>query len=511
MIKKRLKLDDRDAIKSWDEFVKAMQQMAIVDSTESIADKRQRIASLEADVESWFKYYFPTYYKCNPARFHKKATYRLLNNSRHYEVRAWARELAKTARTMMEVTYLAMKGEIKNILYISNSYDNAVRLLTPIRLTLEKNLRISNDYGNQIKPGAWEEGEFTTLQGVSFRAIGAAQSPRGTRNEEARPDCIIIDDIDTDEECRNPERIKNKWKWLEEAVIPTVSISGNYRIVFNGNIIARDCCITRAMEKADYVDVINIRDNLGKSTWPDKNSEQDIDNILAKISTAAAQKEYFNNPVSEGDVFKEMTWGKCPNLKSLPFVVVYGDPSTSNRRSKNTSYKANFLVGFLQGKYYIYTGYLEQTTNDEYIENFYRLRNYVSNQTTVYYFNENNTLQDPFWQQVLKPLLIKKGAKRGIIPIAADTRSKMDKYSRIEASLEPLNRSGLLIFNERERGNPHMKRLEEQFLMISPNLPAPADGPDAIEGAVWIINQKIQELKPDSIVIGGRYVNKNRF
>ena len=57
------------------------------------------------------------------------------------------------------------------------------------------------------------------------------------------------------------------------------------------------------------MDIINIRDKDGKSTW-DKNSEGDVDKILSLVSTASAQKEYFNNPLSEGDVFTEMTWGQ---------------------------------------------------------------------------------------------------------------------------------------------------------------------------------------------------------
>ena len=57
--------------------------------------------------------------------------------------------------------------------------------------------------------------------------------------------------------------------------MPTVSLSKNYFILFLGNIIAKDCCITRAIEKADHTDVINIRDKNGKSVWPERNSEED--------------------------------------------------------------------------------------------------------------------------------------------------------------------------------------------------------------------------------------------
>ncbi len=511
-MKKRLKPDERFALVDWDVFRKGIMEATIVDASETHSDKLKRVAKLEADNESWFAYYFPTYYKSKPAKFHIKATERLFKNPRWYEVRAWSRELAKSARAMMEVVKLSLLGEIKNLLLISNSQDNAERLLMPIMINLESNQRIINDYGIQEKPGNWETGEFTTIGGCAFRALGAGQSPRGTRNESFRPDFILIDDIDTDEETRNPERIEKKWNWIEQALIPTVSVSGKYRILFNGNIIARDCCITRAIEKADHVDTINIRDKNGKSTWIEKNSEADIDKILSLISTASAQKEYFNNPVSKGDTFKEMQWGKVPPLSKFRFLISYGDPAPSNSTNGKGSFKSIFLVGFLEGKFYILTGYLDHVVNADFVNWYYDLKNFAPQNVQVYNYIENNTLQGPFYEQVFIPLFAEAAKTKGMIGIVPDERKKPDKFSRIEGTLEPLNRLGNLIMNEAEKGNPHMKRLEEQFLLVTPRLSAPADGPDCIEGGVWITNQKIAALQPDSFKIGKTiHNNKKRF
>lgn len=507
---KRLKLIERDALRDWEEFRKGLINAATVDDTETIPEKRARIARLEKDHEAWFAYYFPNYYKSAPAPFHIKATSRLLKNKRWYEVRAWSRELAKTARTMMEVTYMALTGACKNVLYISSSYDNAERLLTPVMITLESNPRVINDYGVQQKPGDWESGEFTTTSGCSFRALGAGQSPRGTRNEALRPDTIVFDDIDTDEETRNPDRIKKKWEWIEQAVIPTVSVSGDYRFIFNGNIIAKDCCITRAIEKADHVDIINIRDKHGKSTWQ-KNSEEDIDNILATISAASAQKEYFNNPLSEGDVFTEMVWGKVPQLRTFKFLVAYGDPAPSNSKNKKGSFKSIWLIGYRDGNFYIIYGYLDHVTNAEFVDWYYGVKDYVGERAQVYNYVENNTLQDPFYEQVFIPLFAEKAKEKGFIGIVPDTRKKPDKFSRIEGNLEPLNRLGKLILNEREKDNPHFKRLEEQFLLVNAQMKSPADGPDCVEGGVWIVNEKVTTLTAGSYTIGARPGNAKRF
>ena len=508
---KKLTREERVALTEWQGFITALLNDTPVDTTESPEDQLKRIRELEAEPEAWFGYYFASYYRAEPAPFHREASKRLLEHTRWYEVRAWARELAKSARSMMEICYLAMTGQMKSLLLVSYSQEHAVRLLTPFRLFFEKSLRLQHDYGSQVG-GQWQENQFRLSSGTTFLAIGAGQSPRGARNEAYRPDCILVDDIDTDEEVRNPERIKTKWAWIERALLPTLSVSGEYRILFNGNIIGRDTCITRAMERATYVSVVNIRDDKGRSSWPAKNSEEDIDRFLGNLSTAAIQTEYYNNPVSEGEVFRELTWGECPPLSTLRFALVYGDPSPSNKvRSKGASFKSVCLLGFASGRFYLYKCFLEQTTNDQFLNWYFAMRDYVGSACPCYYYIENNSLQAPFWDQVLQPLLFEKSKERGVVPIIPDTRAKMDKFARIEATLEPLVRECKLVLNEEERENPHMRRLEEQFLLITPTLPAPADGVDCVEGAVSITGQKLLTLSNDALVIGSRSRNKKRY
>ena len=508
---RNLSRDDRQALEQWQGYITALMDASPVDLSETPEERQARVRELEADPEAWFRYYFAAYYKAEPAPFHVAATRRLITNTRWYEVRAWARELAKSARSMMEICYLALTGQTKSVLLISYSRDHAVLLLTPFKLFFERSQRLAHDYGNQVGP-QWQEDRFKLVSGCTFLAIGAGQSPRGARNEAYRPDFILIDDIDTDEEVRNPERIKTKWKWIEQALLPTLSVSGHYRILLNGNIIARDTCITRAIEQADHADIINIRDEQGRSMWPAKNSEEDIDSFLRMLSTAAIQTEYFNNPITAGEVFTELTWGDCPPLESLRFAICYGDPSPSNNtKSKGASFKAVSLVGCVNGRYYIYKVKVQQTTNDDFLNWYFEIRDYVAGRCPVYYYIENNSLQDPFWEQVLQPLLAHKSRERGLVPIIPDTRAKMDKFARIEATLEPLVRESKLVLNKEERENPHMRRLEEQFLLITPTLPAPADGVDCIEGAVSMTTQKLLTLSNDAIIIGSRTRNPKRY
>lgn len=142
---------------------------------------------------------------------------------------------------------------------------------------------------------------------------------------------------------------------------------------------------------------------------------------------------------------------------------------------------------------------------------FYNLRDYASERVQVYYFIENNSLQDPFYEQVFLPMFAARARERGFIGITPDCRCKPPKFERIEGNLEPLIRQGRLVLNIDERENPHMKRLEEQFLLLNRQMKSPADGPDCIEGGVWIINQKISTLNEGSYTIGQRVRASKRF
>ena len=55
---------------------------------------------------------------------------------------------------MMEISKLALTKKIRNVLLISNSADNAERLLLPFMANFEENQRIIQDYGQQKKTGS---------------------------------------------------------------------------------------------------------------------------------------------------------------------------------------------------------------------------------------------------------------------------------------------------------------------------------------------------------------------
>jgi len=492
-----IKRSEKSYLELWDEFKANMGRSKPVDLNETPSQRKKRREKLEANPEEWNKYYLADFCTSEPATWQVAASRRIFKNPEWFEVRSWSRELAKSTRAMAEVLYLTLTGKKHNVLLVSNSYDNAERLLLPYKMQLELNPRIIADYGVQQSLGKWEAGEFTTKKGVSFRALGAGQSPRGTKNDAKRPDTIIIDDIDTDAECLNKKRIKKKVKWIFEALIPTRSVSEPLLLLVCGNIIAKYCCVTELAKKADKHEIINLEDKNGNSTWPQKNKPENIARIKQMTPWSAYQKEYCNNPTSEGDTFKEITYGKAPKISSCEIVLAYSDPSTSNKdksqgASKGVSHKSVVVIGFKAMHFYVYWVRLDQTSNSKFVDWLFEAEIYMveENVDPRRVYIENNSLQDPFYQQVIKPLITEKNKADGVhLPIIPDSRKKPDKFFRVEGTLEPLNRNGYLIFDEKIRGNPHMVRMEEQMLGVSEDAQV-LDGPDALEGGVWIIKSR---------------------
>ena len=502
-------VSDSKALEKWEKYKKSISDSTPVIFNESVIDKKKRMDKLEKDHEAWFKYYFPKYCKAEPADFHKKSSNRIIKNDDWIEQRIWARELAKSKRTMMEVLFLMLTGKMRCFIQASITQDTAVNLLRSYKANLESNNRIINDYGIQQGIGDWTDTCFITRGGLSFYAFGAGMSPRGISSEEVRPDGISIDDMDTDANCRNEDIVKQNFDWCTGALYGTRSISEPLRVWVLGNLISKTSVVQYYRKLADSSEIVNIRDKFGKSTWPQKNTEEMIDRVLKRTNYRSAQKEYFNNPLVEGKTFKSMHYGKCPPINSCEYVVVYADPATSNK-DKSGSFKSVIIVGYKNFKFYVYKVWLEQIGTSKFVECLYAADEYLSknNVDVKKIYIENNSLQDPFWEQVIQPAIKAEAKRRGgkYISVTPDSRKKAEKFYRIEGTLEPIYRNGELIFNIDEKENPQMSTFEEQWYSVDEGSKT-MDGPDALEGAVHKIqNRTIQ--KDTTWVVGSSYSRK---
>lgn len=465
----------------------------LADSSEA---KEARICRARKDYPYFVETYFP-HLCANPetkeitrcGKFQIDAAKYLKANRHTRAVFEWARGHAKSTHISLMIPVWLMIQETRTIhvmVLVSKSEDSADRLLSDLQCELQFNTLLRQDFGIEIDEGNWSTGEFKTKDGMLFISLGRGQSPRGIKNRGQRPDYIVIDDIDDDDLVRNPARVSLAFDWCLSALLGAMDM-GRGRFVLVGNRIGKDSILSRFAERPDtHHTVVNAIDKSGQPSWNEKYSLEEIQKLRTYMGERRFQKEYMNNPINEGAVFlrKHIRFGKILPLKEYRSLICYTDPSF--KASTTNDFKATMLVGKTKtGQYHVLKAFADQTSVSNMVAWHYLIDGYIAGRVPVLYYMESNFIQDLMLDEFKKV-----GDTLGHqIPIRGDARKKPDKFSRIEA-MQPLFERGLVILNEKEKDSPGMQQLVEQLLMFEKGAKTHDDAPDALEGAVFLLNQR---------------------
>jgi predicted phage terminase large subunit-like protein len=479
----------------WRQHSDRVHRMTTVPANEPPAVRKKRIQSLLSDYRAFVEYYFPHFCtdshtgKTIPsAPFHIEAANYLRDNRTCQAVFQWARGHAKsTHMTIFIPLWLKAQGTVKNMVLVGKSEDSALRLLANLQAEFENNERYLRDFGRQSKFGNWSVGEFVTADECHFIALGRGQSPRGLNYKGRRPDYIVVDDLDDDELCRNESRVARLTEWVKEALFGTFGAEGG-RFVMVGNLISKNSVLALISKiKGVHVTKVNIWDKSGKNpSWKAFWTADRIEERRRFMGYRAFEKEYMNNPITEGAVFlqRNLRWGEMLPLGEYRSLVCYTDPSFKN--SATADYKATMLVGRAPtGELHLLRAFAAQCSVSEMVDWHYRINSWVAGRVPVLYYIEANFMQDLMLDEFRTI-----GAAKGIhIPVIGDRRQKGDKFARIEA-MQPLFERNLVIFNKNEQNAPGMSVLVEQLLAFERGSRAHDDAPDALESAIWLLSQR---------------------
>lgn len=488
-----------EAYKQWQRDHERIQR-----GTRIVAESRQvqhaRKDRAKKDYAFFVKTYFPHIARTACGKFQLDAASYILKNPNTRAVFEWARGHAKSTHMGVLIPlWLKIQDnrQFNTMVLVGKSEDSADRLLADLQSEMEFNDLYIHDFGQQMKAGSWAEGEFTTVDGCYFTAVGRGQSPRGIKKNGRRPDYIVIDDIDDDELVLNEKRVSKATEWVLSALFGTME-AGRGRFILVGNRIAKKSILTNiAARPGVYHTVVNILDKKGRPSWSENYTIDEINAMRGFTGERNFQKEYMNNPMTEGAVFraKDIRYGKMLPLKEYRQLICYTDPSFKN--SATADYKATALVGKTpDGHFHVLKMFAAQTSVSEMIAWHYDIMEFVGGKVPVLYYMESNFMQD---------LMLDEFAKVGNavgqhVPILGDKRSKGDKFARIE-SMQPLFERGLVVCNEKERESPGMKVLEEQLLLFERGGRAHDDAPDALESAVWMLAQRTRATNARFAVI----------
>ncbi|AGB29744.1 Terminase-like family [Prevotella dentalis DSM 3688] len=507
-------LTENEALKRWRQHCENVQRSTAVDRTESRQSQLARIRRLRGDYAAFVDYYFP-HYTLNPdtgrntpcAPFHIRAANRVRKERNLKAVFKWHRGAAKSTHLDIFIPmWLKCQepGDIHVMVLVGKNEDNAKTLLSDIQAELQFNQRYIHDFGQQFNNGSWEEGEFVTKDGTAFFARGRGQSPRGLRYRAHRPDYIVIDDLDDDELCQSPARVSRLTDWVKEALFGALD-GGRGRFIMVGNLIAKNSVLQNISDtKGVLVSQVNIWDKDGNVSWADKWTPEEVQNIEAFMGYRAFQKEYMNNPIIEGAVFKNdwIRFGRLPSLRKFDELVLYVDPSFKG--SSKNDYKAAKLWGKYGTQLWHIRAFVRQCSVAEMVRWLYDLYEWALQEgIAIRFYMEANFMQD-----IILDDFRTEGDQRGYqLPLAADKRKKPDKFQRIEA-ISPLWERGFVYYDEAMKDDPDMQAGISQTLAFEKGMRGHDDAPDADEGAIWYLQRhsRVSKFAPS---FGRRRTAKN--
>jgi len=404
-----------------------------------------------------------------------------------------ARNHAKsTVFSLFLPIYLMLKGETHFALLIGPNKELATKQLINIQTELETNTTLIKDFGEFTKKGNWAKGNFIVDKyQTAFFCAGKGQSTRGLKYKNYRPDLIVIDDIDTDKDVLSIKSIEKQTNWIYQSVFPAMSIK-KYRFIILGNRFAPNMVLNNVMENTEGIEILKVNaiDDMGHPAWGERFTIDDLLRIKEKLGTIRFEREFMNNPIIQGAIFKS-EWIQWFTLTSQNFktVFTYIDPSFK----RDGDFKAAITIGYKDNKYYILDIYESKT-------NMKNVFNYLYKIHKQWGANHRFYIEANFAQDLHKETFQKVSLEYGYnLPIIWDKSKKENKEARIE-TMSIYFEQGLIFFNDKLKNSNSFKQfyLEYSTFPTSKN----DDGIDAMESCINVINKT--QRKNAEILIGYR-------
>ena len=478
------------------------------DSLSAISERRKKVLDPVSGYDFFVSNYFPHYVRSSSrSQLHNYLFEHLPQvlqqpSSVHLAIAAPRGEAKSTLVSQLFTLYCLVAQKKRYALIVMDSIDQAYPMLEAIKVELEFNQRLRVDFPEIAGQGrVWQAATIVTKANQKVQVAGSGKKLRGLRHGAYRPDLVVLDDIENDEQVRSPEQRDKLHDWLKKTVLPLGAAGDKLDVVYIGTILHYDSVLNRtlsskAWKTAKFKALIRQPDDMSLwDKWEDfylnegeavadafysqNKSAMDkgavvswaarpiltLMKIRARDGHTTFDSEYQNDPLSSDDA---MFANALTYWTELPGELVYFgalDPSLGKAGASRDP--SAILVGGYHretGKLYVIEAQVKKRLPDLIIEDVIRMQKQYQCQR---WFVE--TVQ---FQEFLKDELVKRSAQRGIPVPATATKPNTDKMLRIE-SLQPHMANGLILLHS------------SQATLISQLRHFPKadhdDGPDALE------------------------------
>ena len=488
------------------------------------------------DMEFFGRAYFPHYFSRPSPEFHReldaiwqqgvlKGRYPLTAADTKTIIRLpGVRRAVAAPRGHAKSTNLTFKGTMHSTLYgykhypiiISDSSEQAEGFLDNIRVEFEENTAILEDFG-PLAGSVWRSNVLVTKTNIKIEAIGSGKKIRGRKHRNWRPDLIILDDVENDENVRTPEQRKKLKDWFDKAVS---KCGDDYTdIVYIGTLLHYDSLLAKTLANPAYRSIkykavirFSQADDLWQQwetiftdlsnddreadalaffqahktamlegtqvLWEEKLSYYDLMVMRVSEGEASFNSEEQNEPINPDDCLFMEEWFDYYNEAEVNF----GDPAfdffgfidPSLGKTKRSDFSAIVTLAKHKGSGYMYVvdADIERRHPDRIIADVLAKERWL--RASFGHGYRKLGAETNQFQWFLKEELAKASAKAGLYLPIEEVQQTSDKVMRVQ-TLQPDVKNKYIKFNRRHK--PLLEQLT-QFPMGAHD-----DGPDALEGA----------------------------
>lgn len=495
---------------------------------------RRKLAAL--DMEFFGRAYFPHYFTRPSPKFHrdldaiwqegvlKSIVPDTKQAAKKIDTLSGVKRAVAAPRGHAKSTNLTFKGSMHAVCYgykhyviiLSDSSEQAEGFLDNMRTEFEENAALREDFGNLVGNKVWRSNVLLTGNNIKVEAIGSGKKIRGRKHRNWRPDLLILDDIENDENVRTPEQRQKLSNWFFKAVSKA---GDDYTdIIYIGTLLHYDSLLANVLSNAGYQSIkykavlaFSDRSDLWKAwediytdlsdpahqqnarsffeahkaemlegtevLWEEKLSYYDLMVMRIDEGEAAFNSEEQNEPINPDDCLFQEEWIDYYNEAELSFsdrnFLFFGfvDPSLGKTKHSDFSAIITLAKHRTTGYMYVLDADIERRHPDRIISDVLEKERWLRRDFGRGYRKFGcETVQ---FQWFLKEELAKASARAGLYLPIEEVPQTADKVMRIQ-TMQPDVKNRYIKFNRRH------KRLLEQLMQFP--MGAHDDGPDALEG-----------------------------
>jgi len=220
------------------------------------------------------------------------------------------------------LSWVALNGFLRHVIYCSDTYKKAIALSSPLRKQVETNKRLQFIYPEAKNSQTWGKEGFVIngLKGECLIVpIGAGMNVRGASEDNIRPQLAILDDMENLELVYSKERRQKLQDWLDFDLEPAMD-RRHKNIIYVGTILHYHSLLKQVLNqegkyKSWKTRVFKALEN-GKSFWESRFSAEYLTAIKDDpthpdyVGSIVFAQEYQNEPQDDKDRIIKMDWIK---------------------------------------------------------------------------------------------------------------------------------------------------------------------------------------------------------